>query len=182
MLGRLSTLCPARGSWAIPRRGVHIEKRLQELGITLPPVNPPVANYKLANIVGNTLFTGTAARRPCPSPAGLALLAREAVKGLRAVASPHSPPFSGPGRVGCIDSFAPSLPARRPRPWFESSLHCVMIPYCCLRRARACACLCPWTLIPMVCDDPVPRPRVPPCCCVASGPFAEACGWPHVGG
>jgi hypothetical protein len=39
-------------------RGVHVEKKLEELGIVLPPVNPPVANYRLCTRVGNMLFTG----------------------------------------------------------------------------------------------------------------------------
>ena len=50
-------------------RGVHVEKRLAELGITLPPVNPPVANYRLCNIVGKVLFTGALPLRRTPSQA-----------------------------------------------------------------------------------------------------------------
>lgn len=42
-------------------RSVHIEKRLEELGITLPAVVPPVANYCLVNRVGNLLYTGARA-------------------------------------------------------------------------------------------------------------------------
>ena len=43
-------------------RSVHIEKKLEDLGISLPPVNPPVANYRLVTRSGNLLFTGPA---PC---------------------------------------------------------------------------------------------------------------------
>ena len=40
-------------------RAVHTEKKLTELGITLPPVVAPVANYKSVVRSGNLLFTGT---------------------------------------------------------------------------------------------------------------------------
>lgn len=45
---------------AVPRfsRSIHVEKKLEEMGIVLPPVNPPVANYRLCTRVGNMLFTG----------------------------------------------------------------------------------------------------------------------------
>ena len=39
-------------------RSVHTEAKLAELGITLPPVAAPVANYKSCVRVGNMLFTG----------------------------------------------------------------------------------------------------------------------------
>jgi hypothetical protein len=39
-------------------RAVHTEKRLAELGITLPPVVAPVANYRSVVRSGNLLFTG----------------------------------------------------------------------------------------------------------------------------
>jgi enamine deaminase RidA (YjgF/YER057c/UK114 family) len=35
---------------------MHVEKRLQELGISLPPVTPPVANYVNAVRTGDLLF------------------------------------------------------------------------------------------------------------------------------
>jgi hypothetical protein len=41
-------------------RRVHTERRLAELGITLPPVVAPVANYRSCVRSGNLLFTGVA--------------------------------------------------------------------------------------------------------------------------
>ncbi len=48
----------ARASFARGVRGVHTERRLEELGIILPPVTSPVANYKSVIRSGNMLFTG----------------------------------------------------------------------------------------------------------------------------
>lgn len=51
---------------AAPARAIHVEKKLAELGITLPAVTPPVANYKLINSSGKLLFTGDPPLLPLP--------------------------------------------------------------------------------------------------------------------
>ena len=38
-------------------RMVHIERRLEELGLELPSVNPPKGYYKLSTISGDHLYT-----------------------------------------------------------------------------------------------------------------------------
>eukprot|EP00924_Labyrinthula_sp_SR-Ha-C_P013578 maker-scaffold_5-snap-gene-7.4-mRNA-1 protein AED:0.04 eAED:0.04 QI:99/1/1/1/1/1/3/103/184 len=37
-------------------RMVHTEKKLEDMGLTLPPVSTPAANYILANRVGNHIY------------------------------------------------------------------------------------------------------------------------------
>jgi hypothetical protein len=39
-------------------RCVHIEKKIESLGLKLPPQGKPAANYILCNRSGNLIFTG----------------------------------------------------------------------------------------------------------------------------
>lgn len=43
-------------------RGVHIERRLAELGYVLPQVAEPKGNYRTAVRTGNYIFTGACMR------------------------------------------------------------------------------------------------------------------------
>jgi hypothetical protein len=46
-------------SAAAPAASLHIEKRLEELGMKLPAPSKPVASYVMVTRVGNMLYTGS---------------------------------------------------------------------------------------------------------------------------